>query len=167
MLTPRDPPPPPSLPENPPQRRIEPTTLHHAGQRAQHTTNWAIQAPNEDLKLASHVQKWLVQIRVTAVNRPHALLQGTVYLYIFIFLYVSAWGFEYLGIPSCLWMISCMYTLESSRSSINSALCVLMNYLRPYHPSQCITKVFLGLFFVLFVFWVFFLHMWVTCGSMY
>ena len=27
------------------QRRIEPTTLHHAGQRDQHTTDWAIPAP--------------------------------------------------------------------------------------------------------------------------
>ena len=27
------------------QRRIEPVMLHHAGQQAQHTTDWAIQAP--------------------------------------------------------------------------------------------------------------------------
>ena len=27
------------LPENSPERRVEPTTLHQAGQRAQHTTN--------------------------------------------------------------------------------------------------------------------------------
>ena len=26
------------------QRRVEPATLHHAGQRAQHTTDWAIPA---------------------------------------------------------------------------------------------------------------------------
>ena len=31
--------------KNSPQRRIEPTTLHQAEQRAQHTTNWAIPAP--------------------------------------------------------------------------------------------------------------------------
>ena len=30
---------------NPPQSRIKPMTLHHAGQRAQHTTNLAIPAP--------------------------------------------------------------------------------------------------------------------------
>ena len=27
------------------ERNIEPTTLHHAGQRAQHTTDWATPAP--------------------------------------------------------------------------------------------------------------------------
>ena len=30
--------------KNPPQRRIKPTMLHQAGQRAKHTTNWAILA---------------------------------------------------------------------------------------------------------------------------
>ena len=33
------------LPEG--QSRIEPATLHHTGQRAQHTTNWAIPAPSK------------------------------------------------------------------------------------------------------------------------
>ena len=28
------------------QRRIEPATLQYAGQQAQHTTDWAIPAPN-------------------------------------------------------------------------------------------------------------------------
>ena len=40
VLTPREKSP---LPEA--QRRVELVTLHHAGQRAQHTTKWAIQAP--------------------------------------------------------------------------------------------------------------------------
>ena len=37
ILTPAEKPP---LPEA--QRRFEPKTLHHAGQQAQHPTNWAI-----------------------------------------------------------------------------------------------------------------------------
>ena len=40
MLTPRGKSP---LPE---AQRIEPAPLHHAGQQGQHTTNWAIPAPN-------------------------------------------------------------------------------------------------------------------------
>ena len=40
MLTPREK---SLLPEI--QRRVEPATLHHAGQRAQHTTDWTIPAP--------------------------------------------------------------------------------------------------------------------------
>ena len=37
------------------QRRIEPATLHHTGQQAQHTTNWAIVAPRRaaDIETAS------------------------------------------------------------------------------------------------------------------
>ena len=31
--------------KNPSQRRVEPTTLHHAGKRVQHTTNGSIPAP--------------------------------------------------------------------------------------------------------------------------
>ena len=37
------------------QRRIEPTTQHQAGQRTQHTTNWAILAPVLDLTSLSRV----------------------------------------------------------------------------------------------------------------
>ena len=33
------------LPSTGAQRRIEPVTLHHAGQRSRHTTNWAIHGP--------------------------------------------------------------------------------------------------------------------------
>ena len=40
MLTPRGKSP---LPEA--QRRVEPAMMHHAGQRAQHTTDWAMPAP--------------------------------------------------------------------------------------------------------------------------
>ena len=40
-----------TLREKSPQRRIEPTTLHQAGQRAQHTTNWASPAPLQASKL--------------------------------------------------------------------------------------------------------------------
>ena len=43
MLTPREKSPLPG--KNSPQRRMEPTTLHQAGQRAQHTTDWAVPAP--------------------------------------------------------------------------------------------------------------------------
>ena len=35
----------PSTGKNSPQRRIEPTTPHQAGQRARHSTNWAIPPP--------------------------------------------------------------------------------------------------------------------------
>ena len=35
------------------QRRIEPPTLHHAGQQAQHTTNWAIPPPPPPLPQVS------------------------------------------------------------------------------------------------------------------
>ena len=41
MLAPREKSP---LPEA--QRRVEHATLHYAGQRAKHTTEWAIPAPN-------------------------------------------------------------------------------------------------------------------------
>ena len=40
MLTPRKKSPLPGA-----QRRVKPVMLHHAGQRAQHTTDWAIRAP--------------------------------------------------------------------------------------------------------------------------
>ena len=33
------------------QRRCEPATLHHTGQQAQHTTNWAILAPSAEVQL--------------------------------------------------------------------------------------------------------------------
>ena len=42
MLTPREKSP---LPEA--QRRVEPVILHHTGQRAQHTTDWAFPTPNQ------------------------------------------------------------------------------------------------------------------------
>ena len=48
MLTPRE----KSLyRKNSPQRRIEPTTLCQAGQRAQHTTNWTIPTPSSVMTL--------------------------------------------------------------------------------------------------------------------
>ena len=40
LLTPRE-----KSPLQETQRGIEPTTLHHAGQQTQHTTDWAIPAP--------------------------------------------------------------------------------------------------------------------------
>ena len=49
MLTPRQKS--PLLEKNSPQRRIEPTTLHQAGQPAQHTTKQTIPAPEYDLNL--------------------------------------------------------------------------------------------------------------------
>ena len=43
MLTPREKSPPPDKKSS--QRSIEPTTLHQAGQRAQHTTNEIFRSP--------------------------------------------------------------------------------------------------------------------------
>ena len=41
MLTPRE-----KYPLSEAQMRMEPVMLHHAGQRAQHTTDWAVPAPD-------------------------------------------------------------------------------------------------------------------------
>ena len=49
MLTPQEKSP---LPENSPQRRFEPTTLHQAGQRAQHITNELFR-PHKYIKVPS------------------------------------------------------------------------------------------------------------------
>ena len=65
MLTPREKSP---LPEA--QRMIEPMTLHHAGQGAQHTTDWAIAAPSEDQSQVCPFQCWHL------IYRPRARGHG-------------------------------------------------------------------------------------------
>ena len=51
---------------------MEPTTLHQAGQRAQHTTYWAIAATDNkyDLQLLSHCS-WIVPCRAPGVVKGH------------------------------------------------------------------------------------------------
>ena len=59
----------PSIGKNSPQRRIESTTPHQAGQRAQHTTNELFRPPLKSVSERQKVQLWQ-QIRTLNTLSP-------------------------------------------------------------------------------------------------